>query len=154
MWASPVRSAKHNSTRASGCCCLYLHLPSHSKQGALFKHTRICESVTIGGDGSLESHAHTQRSAQGAAHVSCAPATPPGMRVRTGRFEKLRLWAARLAVKLAESADPPPSGCRTHARRRLVSGSLPAVPDWAGTSPAPVVREPRAMSSSVDAPPG
>ena len=26
----------------------------------------------------------------GGSHISCAPATPPGMRVRTGRFEKLR----------------------------------------------------------------
>jgi len=26
----------------------------------------------------------------GGSHYSCAPATPPGMRVRTGRFEKLR----------------------------------------------------------------
>jgi hypothetical protein len=27
----------------------------------------------------------------GGSHYGCAPATPPGMRVRTGRFEKLRL---------------------------------------------------------------
>ena len=26
----------------------------------------------------------------GGSHYSCTPATPPGMRVRTGRFEKLR----------------------------------------------------------------
>ena len=28
----------------------------------------------------------------GAAITDCAPATPPGMRVRTGRFEKGKVW--------------------------------------------------------------
>ena len=39
-------------------------------------------------------------SAYGPVIDDCAPATPPGMRVRTGRFEKLRLRESRYSESI------------------------------------------------------
>jgi hypothetical protein len=61
----------------------------------------------------------------GGSHRGCAPATPPGMRVRTGRFERLRLGEAGEAqpvevvdvqhpIQRAVTVAPPATAVRRH----------------------------------------
>src|SRR5450830_301974 len=66
--------------------------------------------------------------------LSCAPATPPGMRVRTRRFEELRscesgysnaikVSHSQHTVQVGATAMPPPSACGSHLCGHLVSGA-------------------------------
>ncbi len=59
--------------------------------------------------------------------------------------------AATLAEALAGSPDPSPSECQALACHRQASGSLPDVPDSAGTSPARGFHESLATRSPDDA---
>ena len=77
----------------------------------------------------LGAHRH-----RGSPAMEDTPATPPGMRVRTRRFEKLRSCESgysnaievshgQHAVQVGATAMPPPSTCGSHLCGHLVGGA-------------------------------
>ena len=78
--------------------------------------------------------------------MSCSPATPPGMRVRTGRFEKLRSSETREA-KDVEVFD---------GEHRIQAGLaiVPAATSAASTERSPLMGSTQSPETAVNSLPG